>query len=63
MGSIDVLRNLPPLPHEVRLWNDRLQEWFCNFSICNLGAGMTVKEADELAIVQVKKDPRFEDWS
>ena len=49
----------PPMPEEVLGWNDSLQELFCILSIAHIGVGMTVEEADEKAIQQVKESEWF----
>ncbi len=53
----------PPLPEEVQGWNDSLQELFCILSVAHQGEGMTVEEADEMALRQVKESEWFARWS
>lgn len=53
----------PPVPEEVQVWNDGLQELFCILSIAHMGQGMSVEEADAKAIRQVKESERFARWS
>ncbi|MGO9570399.1 MAG: hypothetical protein ACLP5H_22940 [Desulfomonilaceae bacterium] len=57
------LPQYPPTPEEVQGWNDGLQELFCILSVAHIGEGMTVEEADEMAIRQVKESERFALWS
>jgi hypothetical protein len=53
----------PPLPEEVQGWNDGALELFCILSVAHMGEGMTVEEADQMALRQVKESDRFARWS
>ena len=53
---------LPPLPEEVRGWNESLVELFCCLSMSNQDNDMSVEEADRLALRSVKKSAWFSLW-
>ncbi len=58
-SSKDVGKPTPPIPDEVREWNDDLQESFYMHSCWNNESGMTWDEADRTAIEDVKNSPEY----